>query len=75
MMKSKKQIAEEFSQKPAALVFPGVPKQIEKGICPLCGEEINVKDFRDELSKKEYEISGVCQKCQDAIWGNPQVAS
>lgn len=25
--------------------------------------------FRDELSRKEYTISGLCQKCQDSIFG------
>ena len=32
-----------------------------------CGEPI--KGFRDELSAKEHRISGLCQKCQDAFWG------
>jgi len=27
-------------------------------------------DFRDELSKKEYTISGFCQKCQDSFFGS-----
>lgn len=26
-------------------------------------------EFRDELSRKEYTISGLCQKCQDAFYG------
>lgn len=25
--------------------------------------------FRDELSKREYTISGMCQKCQDKVFG------
>lgn len=25
--------------------------------------------FRDELSQKEYRISGLCQACQDSIFG------
>lgn len=25
-------------------------------------------EFTDELSKKEYTISGLCQECQDAIF-------
>ena len=32
--------------------------------CPICG-----CGFRDELSKKEYLISGMCQMCQDAVFG------
>ncbi len=37
-------------------------------ICLRCREKITV--FRDELSKKEYDISGFCQKCQDTIFGD-----
>lgn len=33
------------------------------GHCPCCHEPI--KGFKDELSKKEYTISGMCQSCQD----------
>ena len=29
------------------------------------GKKINKDDFRDELSKKEFGISGLCQECQD----------
>jgi hypothetical protein len=31
--------------------------------CPVCGGE--AKNFRDEISRKEFSISGMCQKCQD----------
>jgi len=26
-------------------------------------------EFRDEISKREFRISGLCQKCQDSIFG------
>ena len=26
-------------------------------------------DFRDALSRKEYSISGICQTCQDKVFG------
>jgi len=26
-------------------------------------------DFRDDLSRKEYSISGMCQDCQDSVFG------
>ena len=35
--------------------------------CPLCSSEIT--EFRDELSRKEFYISGMCQKCQDETFG------
>lgn len=38
---------------------------VEQSKCPFCKKEINIRDFRDLLSAKEYKISGLCQKCQD----------
>lgn len=38
-------------------------------VCVFCHEPINMKDFRNELSRKEYRISGICQKCQDDVFG------
>jgi hypothetical protein len=38
--------------------------------CVKCGE--TATDFRDELSRKEYGISGLCQPCQDSIFGGPE---
>lgn len=37
--------------------------RIEAGKCPTCGKDIG--SFRDQASKKEYKISGMCQTCQD----------
>ena len=37
------------------------------GQCVKCGEF--KPEFRDELSLKEYRISGLCQGCQDGIFG------
>ncbi len=31
--------------------------------CVLCGKDAT--KFTDELSKKEFKISGMCQTCQD----------
>ena len=33
-----------------------------------CGEPVT--DFRDPISVKEYTISGLCQTCQDKVFGN-----
>lgn len=27
------------------------------------------KEFRDDLSRREYKISGLCQECQDKTFG------
>ena len=38
--------------------------------CVKCGE--SAVDFRDEISRKEFGISGLCQPCQDGIFGGPE---
>ena len=49
------------------LIFPEAKKQREQGKCPLCGNDVG--EFRDSLSRREFEISGMCQKCQDEVFG------
>lgn len=44
-------------------------ERVAVGKCPLCGNPVNREDFRDELSMREFNISGMCQKCQDRIFG------
>jgi|TARA_R100000750_G_scaffold48784_1_gene33685 hypothetical protein len=46
-------------------VFPAEMDRIDKGECPFCSEIIDSADFKDALSTREYEISGMCQVCQD----------
>ena len=41
----------------------------EQNICVFCHNKVNLKDFRDDISRKEYGISGLCQKCQDDTFG------
>lgn len=34
--------------------------------CVICGSTaVKPEDFRDNLSRREFEISRMCQKCQD----------
>jgi hypothetical protein len=40
--------------------------------CTMCKGECKSEDFRDNLSLKEYFISGMCQKCQDEIFQDVQ---
>ncbi len=51
--------------------FAGRTTAIEGDTCvraPIgCGQPAT--KFRDDLSKKEYTISGLCQKCQDGMFG------
>lgn len=44
-------------------------ERVEMGLCPICGIKIETGSFRNEISKKEFKISGMCQKCQDDIFG------
>lgn len=37
--------------------------------CPFCGAEIDLAKFVDQISKREFEISGLCQDCQDELFG------
>jgi len=56
-------LLEEFSK------IIGTPRSVafKSNTCVTCSGEAN--DFRDTTSKKEYNISGMCQSCQDKIWG------
>ena len=44
-------------------------KAKEIKICVICHKPIKMENFRDKLSIKEYKISGLCQKCQDDVYG------
>jgi len=38
--------------------------------CVTCGSEaVKPEDFRDDISRKEFGISMMCQCCQDQIFG------
>ena len=39
--------------------------EVVKPHCPFCGKAVDINNFRDELSLKEFQISGLCQSCQD----------
>jgi len=40
---------------------------IKEGLCMTC--EGQASNFRDALSEDEYRISGMCQCCQDEVFG------
>jgi hypothetical protein len=53
-----------------ALGFDKQLENVENGQCALCGsKKVQRKDFRDELSWKEFQISNMCQICMDEIFG------
>ena len=50
----------------------GLNKEVELcelGKCPMCERQIAVEEFRDQKSREEFDISGMCQSCQDAVFG------
>lgn len=49
-------------------IFPKTIWNRQRGLCAICSKEIKMLDFKDDLSIKEYKISGLCQKCQDNIF-------
>lgn len=41
----------------------------DAGKCPFCEIDVKEDDLADELSKKEFKVSGMCQRCQDSFFG------
>jgi len=41
----------------------------DEGVCVTCGSSrVQKGDFRDILSLREYNISRMCQSCQDMVF-------
>ena len=53
------------ADKPIFQVVPEFLDRVNREVCPICEKKIRDGDFRDDLSRKEYSISGLCQECQD----------
>ena len=51
-----------------AKTFAGLSRSeaLEAGKCVMCGEKH--KGFRDVPSEREYNISAICQTCQDGMF-------
>lgn len=45
-------------------------EKVRQGKCPFCGKMVDIGEFRDLISLREFEISGICQKCQDKTFDN-----
>lgn len=61
MDKRKKQILRNMG-------FHHMVDLVDAGKCPICTKEIDTKKFVDNRSKQEFEISGLCQGCQDELF-------
>lgn len=54
--------------RPADLLFPAEAARKARGQCPGCGVEVDAGGLKDELSRREFRISGLCQACQDSFF-------
>lgn len=50
----------------ADVLYPNRIPKMKAHVCVICNGK--VEGFRDELSEKEFLISGMCQLCQDKIF-------
>jgi hypothetical protein len=48
-------------------LFPEMTELRNSGKCPGCGKLMTNPEFRDSISIREFEITGMCQECQDDI--------
>ena len=43
------------------------------GCCVSCGNtKVFYDDFNDDISRREYDISKLCQKCQDSVFAEAE---
>jgi hypothetical protein len=62
--------------RPVDVLFPQADRlaSIAAGNCvkPPFGCDQPVREFTDDLSRREYAISGLCQSCQDTVFGGEE---
>jgi len=64
------------AKRPSDLLYSGRIESITRNTCAMTANDIGcvgdgeALEFRDDVSKREYRISGMCQACQDAVWGS-----
>jgi hypothetical protein len=37
--------------------------------CSLCSLRVDIEEFRNQVFFREFRISGLCQGCQDLVFG------
>ena len=52
-----------------AICFKEEVKAVMQGRCPFCRNFIIIGSFRNALNEKEFKISGLCQSCQNDMFG------
>ena len=63
----------QFLENLSIKMFKGVSRatSIAQNVCVCCKGDAST--FTDELSIKEFTISGMCQTCQDEVFENPPI--
>lgn len=53
-----------------AFGLKGFADKVDDSKCPFCGKVIHPNaEFRDDISRREFNLSGLCQGCQDKTFG------
>ena len=65
----KNEVIENMLESISKMLPFGTPRSVafQSSTCVTCSGKAT--EFRNATSEKEYTISGMCQKCQDSIWG------
>lgn len=56
--------------RPADILFPNLQPTIDAGKCFACKKDAT--EFTDEISEKEFKLSGMCQTCQDGFFNSEE---
>ncbi len=54
--------------KPIFRIFPNMISRVMNNLCVDCGKVIKETEFKSELAKREYSISGLCNNCQVKVF-------
>ena len=54
-----------MNEKVVEIVFPKEIQALRENKCPFCLKEVRKEDCTTEREIAEFEISGLCPKCQD----------
>ena len=54
--------------RPVDAFFPSHALLRRSGLCPACGEAVDVSEFTDDVSRAEFAITGLCAGCQTRIY-------
>ena len=47
-------------------------ESVSKKVCPKCVKSVTHVPFKDDISEREADISGLCQICQDEVFAEPE---